>query len=261
MKKLSSFALAAASLFVTFNSSAQFADAVVSYSAGTGINPAYNDPTRALGAPTTYIGYQNADPFNPPYDSIHLVSVGTNGSLTVQFNSPILNSGGHAFGLDFIIFGNTGFIENFSTGQATGGLFGQNPGSTRVSISADGINYFMLNPGLAPTVDGLFPPDASGDFTLPVDPSLTAGSFAGLNLAGIRSLYAGSGGGTGYDISWAQDGIGNSVFLSSINFVRVDVLSGKAEIDAFVAVPEPGTATLAGIGGALLLFWSKRRSA
>src|SRR5205814_9942462 len=54
--------------------SAQYADSVVAFSSGAGAIPGYADPTRALGAPTTFIGYQNADPFNPPYQSTHLVS-------------------------------------------------------------------------------------------------------------------------------------------------------------------------------------------
>jgi len=29
-----------------------------------------------------------------------------------------------------------------------------------------------------------------------------------------------------------------------VNFVRVDVLSGKSEVDAFAAVPEPSTVSL-----------------
>ena len=42
--------LAAASLFLTLTGHAQFADSVVSYTAGAGTNPSYNDPTRSLGA-------------------------------------------------------------------------------------------------------------------------------------------------------------------------------------------------------------------
>src|SRR5215475_2810196 len=211
--------LAAASLFVCFDGIAQFADSVVSYTSGTGVSPTYTDPTHALGSPTVFIGYQNADPFNPPYQATDLVSVGAGGSLTLAFNSPILNSPTHPFGMDFIIFGNTGFIENFSTGTTDGSLLGNNTGATRVWVSADNLTYYQLNPALTPTVDGLFPTDAAGAAYQPINPALTSSSFAGLDLAGIRSLYNGSGGGTGYDISWAQDGGGQSVFLPSISFV------------------------------------------
>jgi len=250
--------LAAASLIVSLNSLAQYADSVVSYTSGSGVSVSYTDPTRALGSPTVFIGYQNADPFNPPYQATHLVSIGAGGSLTLAFNSPILNSPTHPFGLDFIIFGNTGFIENFSTGMTDGSLFGNNTGTTHVWVSADNLTYYQLNPALAPTVDGLYPTDAAGAFSQPVNPALTQSGFAGLDLAGIRSLYNGSGGGTGYDISWAQDGGGQSIFLPSISFVRLDVLSGKSEIDAISAVPEPGWSGLVAVALLMVWFWRGR---
>jgi len=260
MLNIRSFGLAAASLFVSFSSFAQYAGSVASYTSGAGVTAGYNDPTHALGSPTVFIGYQNADPFNPPYQATDLVSVGTGGSLTLAFNAPILNSPTHPFGLDFIIFGNTGFIENFSTGTTDGSLFGNNTGSTRVWVSADNLTYYQLNPAFAPTVDSLFPTDAAGAWSQPVNPALTQSSFAGLDLAGIRSLYNGSGGGTGYDIAWAQDGGGQSVFLPSISFVRVEVLSGKSEIDAIAAVPEPNVLPLAALC-ALLWYYLRTRSA
>lgn len=257
--------LALASLFVSFTSHAQFADSVVSYTAGSGAT--YTDPNSALGEPsrvTPGMFGGPVDPFNPPYLSSQLVSAGAGGSLTVQFNSPILNSPGHVFGLDFIIFGNSGFIitnGDFSGGGITdGSLFGNNPGATRVSVSADNVTYYTLNPSLAPVVDGFFPTDGNGDFSLPVNPALNSGSFAGKDMTGIRSLYAGSGGGTGFDISWAEDGGGQSVFLPGISFVRVDVLSGKSEIGGFSVVPEPSTWVLALIGAGLL-FGARRRKA
>lgn len=265
MKKLQfvSLALAAASV-VPLVASAQFADAVVSYTSGAGFQPGFNTPASALGEPsrvTPGMFGGPVDPFNSAYLSSQLVSLGVGGSLTVQFNSPILNSPGHAFGLDFNIFGNAGFVitnGDYAGGGITdGSLYGADATGTRVSVSADGINFFTLNPALAPLVDSLFPTDGSGNFGQPVNPALNANSFAGLDLFGIRSLYDGSGGGRGFDISWAQDGIGNSVSLASISFVRVDVLGGNAEIDGFAVVPEPGTLSLCALGiGAL---WFGRR--
>ena len=45
-------------------------------------------------------------------------------------------------------------------------------------------------------MDGFFPTDGLGDFSRPLNPGLTSANFAGRDLAGIRELYAGSGGGT-----------------------------------------------------------------
>ncbi len=264
MLRLRLFALAAASVCSSLTGHAQYADSVVAYTAGSGVSAGYTDPTRALGSPTVFNGYQNTDPFNPPYQSADLVSVGAGGSLTVQFNTPILNNPGNPFGLDFVIFGNAGFVitnGDYSGGGITdGSLFANNTGATRVYVSADNVNYYVLNPSLAPVVDGFFPTDAAGDFSRPVNPALGAGDFAGKDLAGIRALYAGSGGGTGFDISWAQDGNGQSVFLPSIRYVRVDVLSDKSEIDAFSVVPEPGAWSLFW-AGAVLILGRKRRAA
>lgn len=242
--------------------SAQFASSVVSYHPGTGYQAGFTSASSALGEPariTPGLYGGPVDPFNPPYLSSQVVSLGAGGSLTVQFNEPIQNSPAHPFGLDFNVFGNSGFIVTneldlttftwISTPRTDGSLFGADATATRVSVSADGVNFFTLNPLLAPTVDGLFPTDGSGDFGLPVSPALNASSFAGQDLLGIRSLYNGSGGGRGFDISWAQDSSGHSVALPSVSFVRVEVLTGNAEIDGFVAVPEPTVVAL----GALAL--------
>src|SRR5271154_3722590 len=196
MKKNLFVSLALAGLFIIPTiTHAQFADTVISYTQGSGVASGYNDPTAALGAPTTFIGYQNADPFNPPYQSSDIVGIGTGGSLTLQFNTPIQNNPGNPFGLDFIIFGHAGFNEDFDNFTATdGSLFTGGTADVRVSVSADGSTFYTLNPSLTPVVDGLFPTDASGNPLLPVNPSLTAADFAGLDLAPIEALYNGSAG-------------------------------------------------------------------
>lgn len=257
MQKIRSM-LALASFVVSLSSvaRAQYADSLVAYASGTGVSAAYMNPNSALGAPTTFIGYQNSDPFNAPYDSAHLVSVGAGGSLTLHFNTPIQNTGANPFGLDFTIFGNAGFVDaDYPNGLADGSLYGANSGVTHVSVSADGVNFYLLNPALAPTVDGLFPADSSGNFQLPVNPALTAGDFSGKDLNGIRALYNGSGGGTGYDISWAQ-----GAALASVSYVRIDVLSGKSEIDAVVTVPEPGAVSLVWLGATTLAFARRKKA-
>jgi hypothetical protein len=261
MKKNQLFVLVlAGALFVPVITRAQFADTVVSYTQGSGVQSGYNNSSAALGAPTTFIGYQNTDPFNPPYQSSDIVGIGTGGSLTLQFNTPIQNNPGNPYGLDFIIFGHAGFTitnDDYSGGGITdGSLFQGGTADVRVSVSADGTTFYTLNPSLTPIVDGLFPTDASGNPFLPVNPSLTATDFAGQDLAGIESLYNGSAGGAGFDIGWAIDRSDQSVSLPSIDYIRLDVLGDgtPAYIDAISVVPEPTTPTLAIIGAGLFLL-------
>jgi hypothetical protein len=243
---------------------AQFASSVISYTPGAGGAASLNQPDSALGAPSTFTNdplFPNAvDPYDPPYLANQLVSIGAGGSLTLQLDSPVRNDSSHAFGLDFIVYGNAGFIADFNTGKTDGTLFGADATSTRVSVSADNVTYFTLDPNLAPIFDSYFPTDGAGVFGKPVNPSLgSAGSFNGMTMDQIRAQYAGSAGGTGYDLEWARDINGNPVALDSINYVRLDVVSGKAEIDGIAAVPEPSTWALLGVG-ALAALARKRRA-
>ncbi|HTD65013.1 MAG TPA: hypothetical protein VK846_00585, partial [Candidatus Limnocylindria bacterium] len=182
-------------------------------------------------------------PFNPPYGKEQILSIGEGGSLTVKFHRPIHNAAHKPFGRDFIIFGNSGFIVTndfdpmtfdwIGTPATDGSLFGDNPGVTRVSVSRDGIHYFVLDTNQAPVVDKLFPTDGEGDFRTPVDPASSPDQLQGATLDNLRALYAGSAGGASYDLSWARNHRGRKVQL--IRFVRIEVLSGKAEIDGFTA--------------------------
>jgi len=249
-----------------------YADSVVDYVPGNGVNSDYMNPASALGEPsrvTSGLFGGAVDPFAPPYLNTQVVSLGDGGSLTMQFSDSIHNFPGNPFGLDFLVFGNSGFWvtneldENFNfigTPRTDAALLGYSEGTTQVWVSQDNITYFLLDPALAPTVDVLYPTDGSGDFQLPVDPNLGRTDFAGLSLAEIRTLYAGSGGGAGFDISWALDETGQAVFLDSVNYVRVEVTSGKSEIDAIVVVPEPSFWNLIALGALAVWIGCRRRS-
>jgi hypothetical protein len=251
MKK--SVVIAALAAFVcSFTSSAAtFADHVVSYNPGAGVSRHFtNDVSVVLGQPSTVNPFGDpTDPFDPPYGTNEILSVGAGGWLTVKFDTPVLNLPVNPFGRDFIIYGNSGFIItndfDFTTFNWIGApatdssLFGENDGQTLVSVSRDGVHFYVLDPSRAPTVDVLFPTDGSANFQKPLDPSLTQADFAGLTMDQIRALYNGSAGGASYDISWAQDANGRPVYLPEVSYVRVDVLSGKSEIDGFAAVSGP----------------------
>jgi hypothetical protein len=264
MLKLRLLAPALAGLFAVSNAFAQYADSVVAYNPGTGFVPGFTSAASALDEPSRVTPGDwggVVDPFNPPWLSSQVVSIGANGSLTVRFNTPIRNNPANPYGVDFMIFGNSGFYDtSWPSGITDGSLLGDNTGSTRVSVSTDGLTFYTLDPRLAPVVDGMFPTDGSGDFLQPVNPALTGADFAGKNLTGIRALYAGSGGGTGFDLAWVRDGNGQSVSLQSVYFVRVDVLSGASEIDGFAAVPEPAAGMLLCAGAGLLLLANRRKA-
>ncbi|MFN0067702.1 MAG: hypothetical protein ACKVYV_08710 [Limisphaerales bacterium] len=238
---------------------ANHAALVLDYQPGSAPAAGYTNTAALLGEPSRVTPGPfggPVDPFSPPWQSGQLLSLGAGGLVTLQFGAPVLNDPLNAFGLDFLIFGSAGFMitnGDFTGGGLTdGSLFSHNAGITRVSVSADGANWFVLDPARAPMVDSFWPTDGQGDFTQPVNPVLTPGDFDGEGLAGIRALYAGAGGGAGYDLSWAQDGGGNPVSLPQAQYVRLEVVSGRAEIDAVSAVPEPRAGLLLAVGGLAL---------
>ena len=231
MSNVCVIALASASIFVssrTFGTG--FADAVVAYNRGSAYASGFTNSASALSAPTS-----TATPFSPPFRTNQIVSIGAGGFLSLHMSSPIVHSPANPYGVDFQIFGNSFFIitnGNYSGGGVTDGSVYANGASTRVDVSADGTTWYTLNPEQSPVIGNLLPTDGAGDPGLPINPVLTNADFAGLDPTGIRQLYAGSAGGAGFNLAWAQDTNGNHVDLPIARFVRVDVLSGKAQVDA-----------------------------
>ncbi|MCF7709518.1 MAG: PEP-CTERM sorting domain-containing protein [Verrucomicrobia bacterium] len=253
-------------------------DPGVGYAVEYGTGLGYTNTGAALGMPSSktvdpdpmFGGTYPVNPFSPPYLSSQLVSIGEGGYLTMELNAPVPNAYDNPFGIDFIVYGNSGFVitnGDYSGGGITGGgVFSANADAGKVYVSEDNTDYFRLDPsGRRQGIDGLFPTDGNGRFGKPVNPSLTADDFAGAGLEEIRDLYAGSGGGKGFDIDWAVDEGGDSVELASIKFVRFEVLSGHSEIDAVTGiglVPEPASGFLFGAGlcvlAALSLLGARR---
>lgn len=238
-----------------------FATTVIDFTQGTNGSEGFDDPSAALGIPTLDTGFGDVTPFNSPFTSDHILSIGAGGELVVGFSGPVEDDPLNPFGIDLLIFGNSFFFDP-SFAPIANDIFVE-PG--QISVSQDGDLWFEITSIFA---DGLFPTlafvDTSGpfesdgralsDFTRPVDPSI---DWMGTTFDGIVALYAGSAGGAGVDI--AETG------LPWIQFVRVSQAVGDpfaTEIDGFAdvrPVPEPTTLLLlcAGLTGLGLL---RRRS-
>lgn len=251
MKKVWLALALAGGLLVPQSSHAQFADAVISYNSGTGFAAGYTNASAALGAPASGA---SVTPFAPPSSKSQIVSIGAGGEITLQLDTSILNDPAAPYGINFIVFANEFFVEG--SGATVNGLF-YHAVSTLVQVSPDDSTWYTLNPSLAPPAGELFPSDGSGNPQIAVNPSLALANFNGQNLSGIRSLYAGSAGGTGYDLAWAQDANSNSVDLASVDYVRIEVQSGVLDLDAVSVVPEPAGWVLILTGAGL--FWPWRR--
>src|SRR5262245_22779299 len=69
-----------------------FADDVIYYDPGIGASPRFANPAGALGEPSRINPFSEpTDPFDPPYGTNQIVSIGAGGSLVVGFQTPILN--------------------------------------------------------------------------------------------------------------------------------------------------------------------------
>src|SRR5215475_10624142 len=149
MKKLLS--VLAGLSFVTSSAHAQFASGVIAYNPGSGFSPNFTNSTAALGAPASGSGIT---PFAPPFSTSQIVSIGAGGSLTLQFNAPIINNPANPYGIDMMIFGNSFFVVTSGSGSSaiTSGAIFTSTLSTRVEVSADGATWFTLDPNLAPNV-------------------------------------------------------------------------------------------------------------
>ncbi len=180
------------------------------------------------------------DPFSPPYLAEQLLSIGAGGSVTLAFDTPVFDHPSNPYGLDFILFGNTGF--SIINGDYTGGgvtdgsMFGGEPSEVELWVSADDQDYFRINPSFLTRLGNGFPTDGIGDFTLPVNPALRNSDFTQQGYAGIRQHYAGSGGGLGVNLSWVEEG----PFLPWVRYLRLDVHSGRLDLDAVSIVSPQG---------------------
>lgn len=243
-----------------------WADAVVSYDAGTNAQPGFTNPFTALGRPERFTGEAlgfpgSVTPFASAFGTDEIVSVGAGGHLTLRFDTAVTDDASNDFGIDLILYGNSFFnVDDFFSPNPV--VTGTAADGGTIELSADGINWVTV-PGL--DADGALPTLGYADETNPfggpagaiatdfrraVDPSFDP---VGLTFSEIVAGYNGAAGGTGIDIG--------ALGLSSVSFIRISNpfdATANIEIDAVVdAIPSPGSITL--LLGAPLLAGRRRR--
>jgi hypothetical protein len=220
-----------------------WADTVSHFDPGLGGAPGYDEASTVLGAPTRWTGEGTetptvVSPFAPAWMPDEIVSIGAGGSITVAFETPILDDPDNLFGIDLIVFGNAGFIDMAWPAGVCGGLFGADGGA--ISLSEDGVSWVVVEnvaaDGPWPTLGWLdagpydeSPGQIPSDPTRPVDPALDVASVDGFTHDELVALYNGSAGGAGIDLQ--------SAGLASAIAVRIDVPEDaflSVEIDALV---------------------------
>lgn len=223
----------------------------------------YSDPASVLGKPhalNSGWGPCPAGPISmvepsfgtdPLTRAFKIVTINADQEIIVKFDHPVVDDENNPFGIDLIVFGNPMFVyggwANIPYDHPMNDPTSVFAEPVTVSVSPDGENWYTYENG--PFADDLFPtqavkmlPDGNfrdergrfleNNFTLPVDPSLTVDDFGGITVYEADQLYAGSGGGTGYDLSGSG--------FDSIQYVRMT--SSGGEIDAVVDVDPQLTA-------------------
>ncbi|UYV11357.1 MAG: hypothetical protein NCW75_08575 [Phycisphaera sp.] len=211
---------------------------VVEYTPGADVPIGFDDPSGALGKPTRYTGVGSfpgvVTPFNPPFLSSEVVTIGAGGSLTLRLGTPAFDAAFNPFGIDLILFHNGGYIDSAFPAGVVGGTFFDG-GS--IEVSQDGVEFFAVAAAAEdhyPTLGylDLATPfteergDVPSDFRLPVNPGFDPD---GANWDELLAAYNGSGGGVGIDIGAAG--------LLEANFVRITAGDGQSpDIDALAVV-------------------------
>lgn len=214
--------------------------------------------------PAWFKGSNDPSLTGQPYDEALGSNNGTgltSGSqIVVRFDDPIMNNpnGGEPnhWGIDFIVHGNAFFIGQQGTTNpdtnmedfhiVAGGPVFSEPVTVSVAQTLDGPWYTFASP----TADGYFPTqpwawdlnssDWSAqelDWTKPVNPGLAGSDFGGLSVTDAIDLYAGSAGGTGFDIE--ESG------FDWVQYVKVTDPGGmQGEVTGIVDVADPQSAPI-----------------
>jgi hypothetical protein len=238
-------------LVLSLTSANPWADAVVSWTPGVGGAAGFDAPETALGPPERFTGEASTvptvvSPFSPAWGMDELVSIGLGGSLVLAFDEPVRDDADNPFGIDLLVFGNTGLIDGAYPAGVCAGLFGADGG--RVEVSADGETWIDVSPladGPWPTLGyvdagpyGAVPGIVPADCVRPIDPELSWTVLVGLQHEAIIDLYGMSAGGVGIDLADAG--------LEAITMIRISVPNDgfvNVEVDAVVDVGRWGDAT------------------
>lgn len=226
-----------------------FASFVVS-SSGLGSDPWFNDPQSILGAPTvdnrdtvnggsaqTVVSSVVYAPWRQTSDGTKaLCTIPSGGQVTVGFQEPIVNDPRNWDGKDFIVFGNSFFLNSAGTITAnsnlgtvtipSASLFSE---PVTVSVSPDLIQWYTYP---SPVADSYWPTQGrqwlGGSWgrahlcDKPVPSTLLPAQVAGKTVAEVIRLYDRSAGGTAFDLTPSG--------FSSIRYVRFQ--SNGGEVDA-----------------------------
>ncbi len=208
----------------------------------------FNNSNNVLGAPSRFVniysgswggvGYSDTyggvvHPAVPAFSGgLHLSLISPDdeepGYVTIAFDHDVVDDPDNPFGVDFIVFGNSGCTKKSTTGMtalddpATCRLTAEGfPEESVVEVAQNpngpwyGSEKWRTSDGFAPTLGHMYDPDnadtrlysgnrwwgAPTDPTYPVDPRIGFSDCAGLTLAELCQRYNGSAGGAGYDLA------------------------------------------------------------
>jgi len=193
-----------------------------------------------------------------------VVTIGTGGHLVLKFNHRVGDDENNLYGIDFIVFGNAMVLGDGVSEWQYGDPYSfflpsglVNTEFGKVSVSQDGITWYGFEEGpfadsFAPALGRILDPNEPNDSypgwnnlwwseltdpTVPLDPNIEAGDFAGSNLAELCMAYSESAGGTGFDLQrlasehYEELSVDEETGRRWIQYVKVECLNNEPDND------------------------------